>query len=192
MKTPTDYTTTFALVGEFMFVWSHLEQKMTQSIGQLARLEGLAVVAIIGANMGTRDKINTLKSLLLWSGSDDDEWKKAVNRLCSRIADRCGDRNIIAHNTFAPGKKGGIKFWTVSAKGELKLPDLEWDLATVRQKIQQILDLYNEIEPLTEQAMAHAALWRAKLPEVQQARLANHQTRQAQSPPDCDQPSRKE
>lgn len=127
-----EWARAYGLVGEFMCSWAVLEHRLNEAIQKLTGvtlLNGYAVTA----NMGVRDKIHTVKTLLhLYSGLDEEE-TAANTKLLEKIAARSADRNLVAHTGFAPHQKG-VAFSVIKAKGRFDFPETVWAPADFKRR----------------------------------------------------------
>jgi hypothetical protein len=112
------------LVGDFMWHWSVLEGSLNialHSLCGLSNIEGYAITS----NMGVRDKIHTVKTMLNMFSGGDPERAKANMKLMEQIAALSTVRNVVAHTGFS-GHPKGVMFFVVKAKGQFSVPDTVW------------------------------------------------------------------
>src|SRR5262249_34886748 len=81
----------FALVGEFLQWWSSMESSLHNAIGAALNIEALKV-RILCANMGFRDKLNVIASLVdvapAFSYDERNEIHKKLGTLAKYSANR--------------------------------------------------------------------------------------------------------
>lgn len=126
---PPEFEAAFKLVGQFMWHWAALEAELNRSLRTLLGLGALEAI-VVTANMGVRDKIHTVRTLVNLHGPGDPDWRARANKTIELIAGISEQRNVVAHTFFAPHKKGGVEFLTVKAKGALAVPNVVWGLKT--------------------------------------------------------------
>jgi len=130
----------FRLIGEFMFHWASLESKLNQTVSTILNMSALEG-AILTANITLRDKIALVRTFLNLYGTAGEVEVKALDKILIEISDLSNDRNIVAHNMFAPEREG-VKFYITKAKGKLSLPKTIWSDSDFDKK----LDRMNRLE----------------------------------------------
>jgi len=139
----------FRLVGEFMSSWSFVEYELNRGIQKLAGL-GILEGRIVLTNMGVRDKIHTLKTLL-YMYSPTAERDVAVS-LLNTAASMSESRNMIAHTMFWPHEGGGVEFAVTKAKGKLLFPNTVWGKEMFEEKFEAMSKLKRNISSAVQKA----------------------------------------
>jgi hypothetical protein len=155
----------FALVGQFLHAWSKMEGSLHNAIGLALGIETTKLQILI-ANLGFRDKINVIRTLVdvnpFFSNEDKAGYKKKFHDL-SEYAGR--SRNLIAHVPFEPHETGA-QFNQVRTKGKFETPSDVWDtkrfqaeLTTVNEYCAFIEQVGNRFatQPMPQQAYTAAA-----------------------------------
>jgi hypothetical protein len=155
-------TRCYALVGQFLQVWSAMELALHNAIGAALSIE-VVKLKILCANMRFGDKTNILRTLVDVSSFSKDE-KDRDKRKLKALSRHSSKRNMIAHSPFHPDpSKTGVEFLTVKAKGDFKTPNIVWSPKQFAHEISLISGygkFLNEIEkrfnkkPLTDYASA--------------------------------------
>src|ERR1700688_3033788 len=102
----------YALVGQFLQAWSAMELSLRDAIGAALNIEAIKL-QIICSNLGFRDKINILRTLIDVSTWPEDDKVRAKSKL-RKVSNHSGKRNMIAHAPFGPdATKTGVEFLTV-------------------------------------------------------------------------------
>lgn len=180
------HTEAFQLVGEFMFNWAFLENRLNYLVGALLGADGWEGSAL-AANMTVRDKINLARTLLDAHISDPDE-RKATMKILDRVSKRNGDRNMVAHTAFGAGP-GGVTFFSVKAKGKFALPDEVWSVKEFKTRHQLMARLADELYALAAKhgrfppAMNALAAMLAPNPKLRGQGLLSSLSRPPQSHP---------
>ena len=111
-------TRAYALVGQFLQARSAMELSLQDAIGAALQIE-LVKLQIICSNLGFRDKINILRTLVDVSSFSEDK-AQAYSKL-GKLSEYAGKRNMIAHAPFhADSTKAGVEFLTVKARGKFE------------------------------------------------------------------------
>jgi hypothetical protein len=147
-----EFAYAFALIGEFMFHWAVLESEINRSIHQLLNLDG-PTGYITTANMGLRDKLNLVRTLLHFYCNGSDAWVKDANKELDKIGAMSAHRNLVAHTLFGPHKGGGVSFMTIKAKGKFDLPEVIWKPEDFDAKQIEIARLKRRLERLVATAV---------------------------------------
>lgn len=120
-----DWDECFRLVGRFMFSWAALESEVNRFLTAAMRLgptEGL----IVCANMQFRDKMHIVTTALDEFGpKKDKDWTRQTKEIAKEIRGLSVDRNMVAHQFFAPDPKG-VRFFVKKAKGKVSIPETVW------------------------------------------------------------------
>lgn len=139
----------YRLVGEFMQSWSFVENELNRGIAKLAGLGTLEAV-VLRSNMGVRDKIHALKTLLYMFSLEAD--RNAAVALLNTAASMSESRNMIAHTMFWAHEKGGVEFAVVKAKGKLDFPRTVWGEAMFKEKFVAMAKLQVAIKSAVNKA----------------------------------------
>jgi hypothetical protein len=140
------------LVGKFMSYWAMLESELNEGVHTLCKLSGLEAYAVT-SNMGVRDKIHTVRTMLhVWS-SHHEEALASNKALMNKIADRSSDRNLVAHTHFVPHAKG-VRFLEIRAKGEIKVPKTVWPVAEFERRNNEMFSLKTQLRRAVREAIA--------------------------------------
>lgn len=152
-----DHDEAYRLVGRFMSAWAFLESQLNAGIGTLSGLDSIES-AIITANMQVRDKINTLRTLLvLFSLEEDGE---AAERLMKKIENMSTDRNTVAHTMFWPQKEGsGVEFSRIKARGKLERRLVVWPAKQFDDKVARMHELQDQLTDAVESAARLRRTW---------------------------------
>jgi hypothetical protein len=143
----------FTLVGEFMSHWALLENELNRGVHKLCRLSGLEA-AVVTANMGVHDRIHTVRTMLALAHGDE-EAIKANTKLLDKIGALSGHRNTVAHTPFI-GRKDGVDFIVIKAKGKFSVPQSVWKPEDFRRRNIEMNDAGNQLR----EAVDVAANWR--------------------------------
>jgi hypothetical protein len=141
-----------------MWHWSVLESALNTALHDLCTVHGVAAFAIT-SNMGVRDKIHTVKTMLHLAHSADAPRVQENNKLLERIARRSVDRNIVAHTSFT-GDAKGVTFFVVKAKGEFEIPDTKWTVKDFSDRNEKMLKAADDLRESVRVAME----WRRRMP----------------------------
>jgi hypothetical protein len=121
-------TRCLVLVGKFLQNWAAMEEVMRLAMEKLLQLDEFQA-AIIASNIQLWDKINILRTLVSRLPFDEDKIKQ-FNDVLVKIGKASRNRNMMAHNAFAPSPDGkGVSFSVIKAKGKLEFPDTVWEVA---------------------------------------------------------------
>lgn len=134
----------FRLVGEFMWHWSVLESALNVGVHKLCNLTSLQAY-VVTANMGVRDKIHTVRTMLYICHLSDEEGIKANNKLMDRVTAGSTDRNHVAHTAFN-GHPEGVSFLVIKAKGKFEVPDSLWTTKDFAAKNSAMMAMANELK----------------------------------------------
>ncbi len=125
----------FALVGRFLHAWSKMEGELHNAIGSALSIETTKLQILI-ANLGFRDKINVIRTLVDVNPFFNNEDKTGYQKKFHDLSEYAGkSRNMIAqpHDT-------GVQFSQVKATGNFETPNTLWntkkfqaELATVNE-----------------------------------------------------------
>jgi len=141
------------LVGKFMWNWSYLEFVMNQSLAKLVPIDGTLQAAILTTNLGVRDKLKTIKTLLnLYLGEKTDAGKAAC-KVVEKIGDLNDNRNTVAHTYFTPHAKG-VEFHVVKASGAISFPNTVWTDSEFQERITKMTDAGEALQQVVRQAMS--------------------------------------
>lgn len=157
---PEEYARSYRLVGEFMFYWAALEAELNRGVRKLLGLEGTEGI-IATANMQVRDKIHTLRTLVTYYASSDADALKAHNKTIDRIGDMAGQRNLVAHNIFAPHDDGGVEFFLIKAKGKFAAPETVWSIEDFLNKNHEMTQLAEALNGIVAATASHQRLIKA-------------------------------
>lgn len=147
----------FHLVGEFMWHWSLLEASLNSGVHKLCNLTSLEA-HVVTTNMGVRDKIHAVRTMLNLCFLSDPDASKVNNKLMDGIAKLSGDRNLVAHTGFAPPEKGdGVMFLVIKAKGTFQVPDVIWSEADFARKNREMYDLKRRLDATVRTGVARRA-----------------------------------
>jgi hypothetical protein len=126
-------TQTFALVGNFMDVWSSLDSAIDAAIAGALRLNKIQEY-ILGRNVSFTNKINILGALCSVSQLMPEYKKYYADMLKDIINNFYWRRNIIAHDMFRASKiSDGVEFLTMRARGNVRFPDIDWSVEEFSQ-----------------------------------------------------------
>jgi hypothetical protein len=131
--------TAYALIGEFLHLWNDMELCLDDALGAALRLQP-AMTFILGFHLDTAKKIFILRCANRLSDVDGPKREKFEKTLNS-LSDYLTTRNMIAHTGFQPvqvGKKIGVEFFQVQARGKFKLPDPKWTKSDFQQAYEKI------------------------------------------------------
>lgn len=135
----------FQLIGAFMSDWSELESHLNDAVAALLEIDDLVLATALAVNMGCRDKLNLVRTLLDLEFTSDSERGKAAHKLLNKIGDRNGDRNLVAHTPFI-SKPNGVLFHVVKAKGKLAIPNVLWTADDFTAKRWEMFALGRELK----------------------------------------------
>lgn len=138
----------FALVGNFIFLWSALENTIAASISSLLKLKE-PTASIVLANVTFRDKLFMLSTFcaVTYDNPNLPEAKKAA-KLFRRIGDfNTNYRNLLVHHPFIPGKSS-IRIYRTIAKGRLERPKTVWNKTFFEDRFAEIDKMEEEIDAL--------------------------------------------
>jgi hypothetical protein len=138
----------WALVGYYMqrFAWmeSALNDALSHALG-LKKLQGLVVCA----NITLRDKVHIVRASLRLEPALKHSDREHFDRLLKKVADVLNERNTIAHCPFFPNKKkNGVMWMDIRAKGELKVPGMDWPESRFHESIKVINGYTEELKKL--------------------------------------------
>ena len=137
-----------------MSFWAVLEGELNSSVHKLCGLSGLEAV-VATANMGVRDKANTVRTMLYVAHSTDAPKVAENNKIMDRIGERSTDRNLVAHTNFF-GHADGVQFLVIKAKGKFQIPPTIWTVEDFRNRNRLMMASVRELRA----AVAVAVEWR--------------------------------
>ena len=131
----------FELVGQFMWNWAGLEERVNNGYRRLFRLTGVEGY-MATANLTLRDKIHAIRTVVHWYCQRQGEWAVQADKDLRAIIDMSSERrNVAAHNRFLPHASGGVEFITIKAKGKFSVPDVIWtpeDFEAIEDEIERL------------------------------------------------------
>ena len=132
-------TRCFALVGRFLHAWASMESSLHEAIGEALVIEARRL-QILCANMGFRDKLNVLSTLIDVAPNFAVEEKQRIRKRIGELAEPLsGRRNIMVHNPFGPdSSQKGVEFLRVKARGKFETPNEVWDEAHFNGEVASI------------------------------------------------------
>lgn len=142
--------TMYALVGEYLHLWSYMESRMNAAIEKALDL-GSVQGAIVCCNINFYSKCHILKTSLEFQGlgcKSHDEHAAIMKRL-SELQNLAPERNMIAHESFFPSDDlSSVKFYVFKAKGKFSMPSTFWtqkDFEAKFARITEFTDLLDDI-----------------------------------------------
>lgn len=137
-----------ALVGHYLQSFALMEGAMNTAIGKALKLDSIQAI-IVCKNISFRDKIHILRTLVDISPIDPTT-KKKHDTFLNKIANFATDRNMVAHDLFAPDEsQTGIEFFVTKAKGKLQIPTTIWTVDKVEDKSEELLDAQRKLKHLS-------------------------------------------
>jgi hypothetical protein len=143
-------TRCLVLVGEFLRKWASMEAAMRTAMQTALGLDTFQS-AIVGSNTQLRDKIHILRTLVAMLPFERETIKRFDKTLVS-ISDASWNRNMMAHNAFAPSPDGrGVSFSVTKAKGgPLSFPETIWDISRFETEYAEIGRLEDGVAAITD------------------------------------------
>ncbi len=155
----------FALVGQFLHAWSKMEGALHNAIGSALSIETTKLQILI-ANLGFRDKINVIRTLVDVNPFFADKDKAGYQKTFHDLSEYAGkSRNMIAHVPFEPHDTG-VQFAQVKARGKFETPSTLWDTTRFQAELTTVNNFRVFIElvgnrfatqPMPQQAYTAAA-----------------------------------
>jgi hypothetical protein len=107
--------------------------------------------AIVGSNTQLRDKIHILRTLVAMLPFERETIERFDKTLVS-IINASPNRNMMAHNAFAPSPDGrGVSFSVTKAKGgPLSFPETIWDITRFETEYAEIERLEAGVAAITD------------------------------------------
>ena len=143
-------TRCLVLVGEFLRKWASMEGALRTAMQIALGLDPFQT-AIVTSNTQLRSKINILGppiSMGPFENEKIDRFKKTLND----IGQAAGNRNMMAHDAFAPSSDGSaVSFAVTKAKGgPLSFPETLWDVSRFKTEYAEIERLQAGVEEIIE------------------------------------------
>lgn len=143
-------TRCLVLVGEFLRKWASMEGALRTAMQIALGLDPFQT-AIGTSNTQLRSKINILGTLISMGPFENekiDRFKKTLND----IGQAAGNRNMMAHDAFAPSSDGSaVSFAVTKAKGgPLSFPETLWDVSRFKTEYAEIERLQAGVEEIIE------------------------------------------
>lgn len=141
------------LVGQFMQLWSFLENTLDLAAGAALGLTNLQTV-IVAVNIPFAAKIHITKTAVNSGGLPPDR-AKYYDRHLNKLWKLNEDRTIIVHYTFAPTEdNAATRFMVAQAKGKLKFPEIIWSEGDFKKRFRQIYALDDKLQGLAGELKA--------------------------------------
>lgn len=151
VPTNADIEVAFAQVGEFMFHWAYLEHGLNSAVQKLLRL-GSMEGAIATANIQVRDKINIVKTAVNHRAAHTmPTWTADSVKVINRVSTLSEDRNLVAHNFFAPVEARGLHFYKVRAKSGLDFSGVIWSAEDLKRRVREMVSLAHKLSKIVEE-----------------------------------------
>jgi hypothetical protein len=143
-------TRCLVLVGEFLRKWASMEAAMHTAMQTALGLDTFQS-AIVGGNTQLRDKIHILRTLVAMLPFEK-ETIEGFDKILVSISNASRNRNMMAHNVFAPSPDGrGVSFSVTKAKGgPLSFPETIWDVPRFETEYVKIERLEVGVATITE------------------------------------------
>jgi hypothetical protein len=143
-------TRCLVLVGKFLQKWAWMEGALHTAM-QIALGLDTFQTAIVTSNTQLRRKINILGTLISGAPFERekiDRFKKTLND----IDQAAGNRNMMAHDAFAPSSDGrAVSFSVTKARGgPLLFPETLWDVSRFEKEYAAIERLQAGVEEIIE------------------------------------------
>lgn len=145
----------FALVGEFMFNWAYIENRVVMGIQSLLDLEE-PQAEIILANVTFRDKTSmaaTLSHVILTEAKLADDATAALKLFDAINKFNSDYRNVLVHNVFLD-TADGIEIFRVRAKGKYEVQQTIWDQKFFEARFKEIDAFEIQLDKLFERLKA--------------------------------------
>lgn len=144
----------FKLVGEYLYNWAYMEGRLN---GVIRKLLGMDLLhgAIACANISLKNKIHIAKTAVSLEFSGEPQKIEHYHSILNKMDNAASqDRNMIAHEMFSldySKEEIAVKWYKVSAKGSLKLPDHVWLESDFQDRFTQIRTWTNQLGELEGQ-----------------------------------------
>jgi len=134
------------LVGRFNYHFGHLEETLNASIAKLFKLDGVSA-DILTANIDFSRKVSIVHSAVTAQNASPGEgWlTKEIKESFNEVMAINDSRLIVAHSPFEPRRDGGVAFYRIVARGQLKRHEIVWTVEQFEQLYERMQRLEREL-----------------------------------------------
>lgn len=135
---PIDENECYILVGQFLQAWAIMEHHLNKAIAAALELDYLQS-QIVCSNVNFYSKVHILKTAIDSSNIQSADEKKHFKKVLDALKSFSVERNMIAHDPFAPNKEEtGVYFLVTKAKGSLQFPEPTWGRKDFKERYDKI------------------------------------------------------
>lgn len=149
-----DETLCFALVGQFMWHWSMLENTVDEALGNALDLSYMQMT-VLSDHINFMGKLKILTGAITIATFNADQ-RRDFHATVDSLTPLYRDRNVVAHHLFGPIKdRRGVTFFTRQTKKTVRLSEEFWSEEECEMRFRRLEEAERSVRDLSRGLERH-------------------------------------